>query len=620
MNEKKLGKGKAAIGWEILKAAIYLVGMATGVLFFFNWIGVIIGVVYFLSFKGFWRFNGFMLSLVLALANNGPTRGLVERTGIYPLNLVAYIVGGTLGLSFLLQIIVALLSLHPPFRQFKSRLVEKVSAALDRRKPLRTLVLALIIAAPLVLMASVNIDLGVAFDNDPKLLWIHAPSTVAPEAEFDLQVQCWDRFERISAVYKGTVEFSLESYSLTNLEPMDDVEAVLPGPYTFTGSDRPSDMAYRLDNGKDNGRRTFTARIDTPGVHYIKVADSETGNTYYSNPILVADSPGRIYWGDIHTHSIFSDGSGTPEHHFYYARHVALLDFHALTDHGEIIQLGRNRIWRMVEEANKANTPGEFVTFLGMEYTNHNTGHYTCIFDGDELPTDPVINAPYFSLSDKIPTPNELWQVLDEFTEAAGCRALALPHHTVTERFMQDWTYYNPKYVKLAEVTSTHGDNLYEADHPLNYRGSTAAPPKGTRGCSITAALQMGLNLSLYASSDSHDGHPGHDLAHAGAWVGHQRPWTIWWTRFDKPYPGGITAVYTDDFSRQGIFSALENRSLYASSDHGRPLLFFYVNGRSVGGDSTLLVESPDTPREIRVFLAQDGAPAAPINGGALAD
>lgn len=189
--------------------------------------------------------------------------------------------------------------------------------------------------------------------------------------------------------------------------------------------------------------------------------------------------------------------------------------------------------------------------------------------------------------------------------------ALALPHHTVVERFMQDWTYYNPRYVRIAEVTSTHGDNLYEPDHPLSYRGSTFPPPPGTKGCSITGALQMGLQLSLYASSDSHDGHPGHDLSRTRASIGHQRPYTFWWTRFDKPYPGGLTAVYSSELSRRGIFSALQNRQIYAVSDHGRPLLFLTINGVSVGGDSTVTLPGRDTPREIEVLLAQDGAPAA---------
>lgn len=603
-----------ALALNLLKVLLFVAGAVAAIPFFFSWIAILIGAVYFFCFKGAWRWGGFALALAAALAANGPLRGFDEITGIYPLFLAALVVAVTLGLYCLVLLLHLALGRGKAYRAFTAGLKEKFSRP-GRPRLQRRFASFLLFLIPVALWTSVNVDPAVIFDNRPAVLWVHAPSIVPPGEEFELQVQCWDRFERISALYRGTAGFSLESYNFPGGEPLPSAEAALPREYTFTGSGRPSDMAYLLDNGMDNGRRTFRARIDTPGVHYIKVSDSETGRTYYSNPILAAAGTERIFWGDIHTHGIYSDGSGTPAHQFFYARHVAALDFYALTEHGEIIQLSRNRMARYIKETNRAYRPGEFVTFPGMEYTNHNSGHYTCIFDGDRLPENPPIYAPYIGLGAALPTPFELWELLDEFTASTGARALALPHHTVTERFMQDWSYYNPRYVKIAEVTSTHGDNLYEPGHPLSYRGSTFPPPPGTRGCSITGALQMGLQLSLYASSDSHDGHPGHDLAHTGAWIGHQRPCTYWWTRFDKPYPGGLTAVYAAELTRREIFSALENRRLYAVSDHGRPLIFFTINGTGVGGDSTLRVEDRGTPRQIEVTVVQDGAPAAPVTG-----
>ncbi len=612
MKGKEINRaGCTAFIQPALKTAGLIAGIIAAIPFFFSWIALLIGAVYYFRGKGLWRQAGFILALAAALGANAPLRGFDEITGIYPLFLVVYVVTGTFALYFLALAANKLLSSRRSYRKFKEQLQERFAAVLTLSgTPRKAAALALFLI-PAALWASVNLDFAVIFDNKPRLLWVHAPSTVAPGEAFTFQVQCWDRFERISALYRGTVRFSLESYDFDTGEPLAQAEALLPPAYTFSGASRPSDMAYMLANGKDNGRRIFEGRIDTPGIHYLKVADSETERTYYSNPILVWDNPTRIYWGDIHTHGIFSDGSGTPAHQFFYARHVAALDFYALTEHGEIIQLGKNRVSRYIEETNRANRPGQFVTFPGIEYTNHKTGHYTCIFDGERLPVDPLIYAPYFGLKGGLQTPNDLWKVLDDFTEATGDAALALPHHTVVERFMQDWTYYHPRYVKLAEVASTHGDNLYEPDHPLSYRGSTFPPPPGTRGCSITSALQMGLQLSLYASSDSHDGHPGRDLSRTRAFIGHQRPFTYWWTRFDKPYPGGLTAAYAEELSRRGIFSALENRQIYAVSDHGRPLLFFTINGIPVGGDSTIKVNSREAPREIRVIVAQDGAPAA---------
>ncbi|MFW9794232.1 MAG: DUF3604 domain-containing protein [Candidatus Thorarchaeota archaeon] len=142
-------------------------------------------------------------------------------------------------------------------------------------------------------------------------------------------------------------------------------------------------------------------------------------------------------------------------------------------------------------------------------------------------------------------------------------------------------------------------------------------PPTYQNGTSIIDAFRMGYRMTLYAASDQHDGHPGHSLSHTPAFVGIQRPWSVWHTRNEHPYPGGLTAVYAPELTRDAIFTALERQMIYASSDHGRPLLNFTINGVGVGDNSTLVVNNSSTPREIQIILAQDGAPAATLQTAA---
>jgi hypothetical protein len=59
------------------------------------------------------------------------------------------------------------------------------------------------------------------------------------------------------------------------------------------------------------------------------------------------------------------------------------------------------------------------------------------------------------------------------------------------------------------------------------------------------------------------------------------------------------------------VFSGLENQRIYATSDYGRPFLFFTINGTRVGDGSELHVSNATNHRELNVFFAQDGAPAA---------
>jgi len=452
------------------------------------------------------------------------------------------------------------------------------------------------------------------FDNNARLLWIHAPSTTYNGTSFEITVEAWDPYERLSATYTGKVSFSLKSYNISTYNAISNPDADLPSSYTFTGQTLGSDIAYEIRDGKDNGKHVFDMTIDTIGIHYILVSDSLTSNTYYSNPILVynsSESRKMIYWGDIHTHSALSDASGDPTHSYFYARYIACLDYYALTDHGEIMLFNPGAVEYLESTTNGAYEPHKFTTFNGMEWTNVATGHYTCIFSGDENIKSPILS--YLTL----PTTDDLWNTLDTFTSEYGVQALALPHHTTKKSYIEDWTYINPKYVKIAETTSVHGDCLFEQRHPLNYRGELDAPPEYTNGSSIMDAFIMGKRMTLYASSDEHDGHPGHSLSHTRAYVGHQRPFSTWPTRIDKPYPGGITGVHADSLTRAGVFAGLYNQRIFANSDHGRPILDFKINGTPVGDGSTFNASSESAHRELSIFLVQDGAPVAKKNTAA---
>lgn len=572
--------------------------------FFFNIFSLIVGIIYAIAFKKKWRVHGIVLAFAAALGTF-----IIQIYGskaeLYPLFFMLAISWGIMGADIFGMAIYSIIK-----RKRKKKGREIIPLFLNLTPKKKTVGLIAILIIPVVLWGSVSVDFNVMFDNKPQMLWVHGPSTIDEGESFDLIVEAWDQYERLSTQYQGTVQFSLESYNLTIFNEINSEYEILPLAYTFSGQNFPSDMAYSIQNGKDNGLHTFEMQITLPGIHYVKVYDSVTDNIYYSNPIIVQNSSNDIHWGDFHSHSLLSDGSGTPKQNFHYARHVAGLEFHALTEHGEIIDLGANWLDIYKRDTDLYYEPGKFVTFYGMEYTNHGSGHYTCIFDGDSLPEEPLLSFREPSISN----PYDLWDVLDNFTDSTGSRALALPHHTLKVRYMQDWSYLNPKYVKIAEVTSVHGDCLFEYHNPLNYRGATVPPSNPTNGSSIVNALKMGHRISLYGSSDGHDGHPGHTLAHTKAYVGHQRPYTYWWTRFDKPYPGGLTAVYSPDLTREQIFSNLQNRMVYANSDFGRPILNFTINGVGVGHNSTIFVENSTSNREIRIFLAQDGSPAANIN------
>lgn len=596
---------------HIWLAIVFVCGAFSTTFYFFNFIGLIIGVLYFLFLRNsMWGKLGLLLTWTVGITTiiiNGAA--LINSTGAPSISTTYLAI--LLGPLIILAGGIITYSWQRKLR-YKERMVrwfskiENMSKNLSKK--IKSLIIFSLLLFPSFFWGIMSLNLCVLFDNDVRLLWVHAPSTVKKGTEFDFTVESWDLYERLSATYKGKVKFSLKSYDLLTYTPHSIVDANLPGDYTFSGQFSGSDIAYEIFDGKDNGLHDFSMRINTAGIHYIIVNDSITKNVYWSNPILVKDfldTDPMIYWGDLHCHSALSDGSGTPEHHFYYARYIACLDFNALTDHGETMGLIPGGLDTSERVANSAYEQGRFVTFPGIEWTNAETGHFTCIFSGDKLIKSPLISFM------TITTPQQLWSALDDFTDYAGCRALALPHHTIKEEYPQDWTYINPKYVKIVEVTSVHGESLFEQRDPYNYVGCGDPPPVFTNGTAIMDAFKMGYRLGLYASSDEHDGHPGHSLSHTDAFIGHQRPWTTWINRADLPYPGSLTAVYATQLTRNSVFDGLYDQRVYANSDHGRPILKFSINGVEMGGDSKVVVNSPTANRNIEIFLAQDGAPAA---------
>ena len=68
--------------------------------------------------------------------------------------------------------------------------------------------------------------------------------------------------------------------------------------------------------------------ISEPGTYYIEALDEENNIKGISNPIRVQNNAKQnIYWGELHGHTAYTDGTGTPDQYFSYARDIAFLDF-----------------------------------------------------------------------------------------------------------------------------------------------------------------------------------------------------------------------------------------------------------------------------------------------------
>jgi hypothetical protein len=93
----------------------------------------------------------------------------------------------------------------------------------------------------------------------------------------------------------------------------------------------------------------------------------------------------NTYFGFLHSHTGLSDGEGTPEEAYQYARDVAGMDIFAVSDHGELISTWPwNNEWNRIKAAANANyQPGSYVTLWGFEYSNFITGHINVLNTND---------------------------------------------------------------------------------------------------------------------------------------------------------------------------------------------------------------------------------------------
>ncbi len=265
-----------------------------------------------------------------------------------------------------------------------------------------------------------------------------------------------------------------------------------------------------------------------------------------ANPLVVSPTLPRIYWGDLHGHSGLSDGTGTPEDYYRYARDVAALDVAALTDHdhwGMQVLSESPELWEEVRAQTQAfHEPGRFVTLLGYEWTSWLHGHRHVLYFGDE-------GRVLSSIDPAFESPLQLWEAL------RGTPALTIAHHTAGGPIATNWQIPpDPELEPVTEVSSVHGSS--EApDSPRVIYGARD-------GNFARDALDRGYRLGFVGSGDGHDGHPG--LAHLAS------------------PSGGLAAILADELTREGILAALRARRVYATNGP-RIVLHVTLDGAPTG-------------------------------------
>ncbi|MFC7142188.1 DUF3604 domain-containing protein [Halosimplex aquaticum] len=415
------------------------------------------------------------------------------------------------------------------------------------------------------------------------------PSRVVADEPLSATVSVWDEYLRLLPEYDGA--FTIES---------TDPDAIHPDRLDFDLTDE----AVAEQEG---------IAFETPGVQYLVLTDEE-GRRFVSNPVQVFESEPeyRLYWGDIHMHSQFSDGAGSMSKGFEFGRDVMDLDVVAYTDHdtmGFFIppKLQRRRMHNRYFEDMKTVTnhfhdPGEFVTLFGYEWTKQPNmgGHINVYFDG-------VDDAELFdSLDTDTNRYEKLFRRLQAWREEGDGDVLAIPHHPAEAMYPFDFSNvdYDDDIAPLVEVYSQWGSSEMPRDEGNPKPVQMGQGEMGDPGHYVQDAHELGYRVGMMGSSDFHAPRPGRSHIHlpphlpslADVWedgVGWGHIWRIW---EEGSYPGGLTGFYASDLSRESVFESLRSRRVYATSQPNRTVVEFSVDGVAVGeNDSTVTADGDRT-------------------------
>ncbi|MBI1818641.1 MAG: CehA/McbA family metallohydrolase [Deltaproteobacteria bacterium] len=277
----------------------------------------------------------------------------------------------------------------------------------------------------------------------------------------------------------------------------------------------------------------------------------------------------RVFFGNLHSHTKYSDGSGTPEDAYTRARDVAHLDFLAITEHNHaqaesgasadrkdgILIATNPSLYKgpqpaaLIPTAKRFTKDGTFVAIYGQEFSSISKGNHVNVFEVPEVID--VANGEFGDLIDTwLPAHlDSTGQIaILEFNHPKQCHQKCEDTAYGADDFdsTAQWIAKMDAHARLIEIlngpamSKTNGqtsDESMESDY-LHY-------------------LNLGFHLAPTADQDNH--------------------YKTWGTVTDAR-----TAVIANALTKENILAALRARHVYATADKNLRIVF-HVNGHLMG-------------------------------------
>jgi hypothetical protein len=285
-------------------------------------------------------------------------------------------------------------------------------------------------------------------------------------------------------------------------------------------------------------------------------------------PLIFNANDKNVYYGDVHTHSGFSDGTG-PNDEIYARLYQRGLHFSVLTDHDNIVG---SRLFPQQHEENQIVTDwfdaiSDFTTLQAFEWTTpplpRGHGHKNIYFENTSV-------NPVFSFKGDEKDVPALYRSME------NSKSFAVPHHTAWTGI--DWQVQQEKFEPQFEIASVHG--VYETSdgNPFKTLGEMT-------GTYARDGLKLNKKMGFIAGSDAHG-----LLEHHGN------------GRAIDPWGHGLTGVRMGKLTRSVLWHALYDKKTWATT--GTPITIENKIVKKAGLESFIFsVVAPDVITNIELVI-----------------
>ncbi|MCP5112338.1 MAG: DUF3604 domain-containing protein [bacterium] len=301
------------------------------------------------------------------------------------------------------------------------------------------------------------------------------------------------------------------------------IRAAVEDRYFNRASDPPERLELWLDSQKIAEARGQPGNEAVFHFRNVRLPENLDGAAYYeatgesgrlrgrSNPVVrIGAGEPHVWWGELHGHEAYTDGSGTAEWYMRYARDIGFLDFASLSAHD--IMISELHLRDVARVTRKYNEPGRFITLRGYEWTQDARygGHHNVYYRDEASRLVP---------SHEARTIADLYRRQREINDPDS--VLIIPHCHQPG----DWNFNDALLERLVEIYSQHGS--------FEWFGRRY--------------LEQGYHVGLIAGGDDHTEHPGNASGR-------------------RNNRTGRAAVLADELTRDGIFDGLKNRRAYGTT------------------------------------------------------